>query len=119
MLRTIKTKYGILEGVPCGDPRITCFWGVPYAKPPVAELRWAAPQEPESTGTEVSAPEIQTGTAPHPELQDEPPAPEQQNGTAPHPELQDEQSAPESQDGTVPAPALHPLNPQAAEIPRI
>lgn len=48
MLRTVKTKYGILEGVPCGDPRITCFWGVPYAKPPVGELRWAAPQEPEA-----------------------------------------------------------------------
>ncbi|MBR5404706.1 MAG: hypothetical protein IK107_00265 [Oscillospiraceae bacterium] len=91
-----------------------------FDDPPAAEhTEPAAPQEPESTGTEVSAPEIQTGTAPHPELHDEPPAPEQQNGTAPHPELQDEQSAPESQDGTVPAPALHPLNPQAAEIPRI
>ena len=47
MLRKVTTQYGTIEGVPCGDPRITVFKGVPYAKPPVGELRWRAPQPPE------------------------------------------------------------------------
>ena len=47
MLRKVTTQYGTIEGVPCGDPRITAFKGVPYAKPPVGELRWRAPQPPE------------------------------------------------------------------------
>ena len=46
MLRKAVTQYGTIEGVPCGDPRITVFKGVPYAKPPVGELRWRAPQPP-------------------------------------------------------------------------
>ena len=46
MLRKVTTQYGTIEGVPCGDPRITVFKGVPYAKPPVGELRWRAPQPP-------------------------------------------------------------------------
>ena len=44
MLRTVATKYGVIEGIPCGDPRVTVFWGVPFAKPPVGELRWLAPE---------------------------------------------------------------------------
>jgi len=47
MLRSVMTKYGALQGVPSGDPRITVFKGVPYAKPPVGELRFRAPQPPE------------------------------------------------------------------------
>ena len=40
------TKYGTLVGVPgkCGN---TVFKGVPYAKPPVGELRLMPPQEPD------------------------------------------------------------------------
>lgn len=46
MLRIVKTNYGIIEGVPCGNPRITVFKGIPYASPPVGDLRFKAPQSP-------------------------------------------------------------------------
>ena len=39
----VQTKYGILQGFPDGNMLV--FKGVPYAKPPVGELRWRAPQE--------------------------------------------------------------------------
>lgn len=41
-----KTKYGVAVGMPgaCGN---TVFKGVPYAKPPVGELRLLPPEEPE------------------------------------------------------------------------
>lgn len=44
MLRKVRVKNGILQGLVGKDPRITVFRGVPYAKPPVGELRWRAPQ---------------------------------------------------------------------------
>ncbi|MBE5883796.1 MAG: carboxylesterase family protein [Lachnospiraceae bacterium] len=44
MLRIVNTKNGKLQGLVGKDPRITVFRGVPYAKPPVGELRWKAPQ---------------------------------------------------------------------------
>lgn len=44
MLRQAKTEYGTVQGIPGGDPRITIYRGIPYAKPPVGELRWRAPQ---------------------------------------------------------------------------
>ena len=40
MLRTVQVKNGKLKGLVGKDPRITVFRGVPYAKPPVGELRW-------------------------------------------------------------------------------
>lgn len=43
MLRQIKTENGVLEGMPCSDPRVTIFKGVPYAAPPVGDLRWKSP----------------------------------------------------------------------------
>jgi para-nitrobenzyl esterase len=45
MLRRAKTESGIVEGIACGDPRVTIFKGVPYAAPPVGELRWKSPQD--------------------------------------------------------------------------
>lgn len=48
MLRVVKTKKGIVEGLPAADPRITSFKGIPFAKPPVGNLRFAPPQESES-----------------------------------------------------------------------
>lgn len=47
MLRQVKVENGILEGLPAADPRITAFKGVPYAAPPVGDLRWKAPQKAE------------------------------------------------------------------------
>lgn len=41
------TKYGRVTGVPGSRPEFTIFKGVPYAKPPVGELRFAAPREPD------------------------------------------------------------------------
>lgn len=44
MLRKVITQYGEVEGLPSADPRVTVFKGVPFAKPPVGENRWRAPQ---------------------------------------------------------------------------
>ncbi len=44
MLRIVNTKYGAVKGLPASDPRITSFKGIPFAKPPIGELRWRAPQ---------------------------------------------------------------------------
>lgn len=42
----VKTKYGKLVGYASSD-RTTMIWkGVPYASPPVGDLRWKAPQAP-------------------------------------------------------------------------
>lgn len=48
MLRKVKTESGTVQGLIGRDPRITVFRGIPYAKPPVGELRWKAPQPVES-----------------------------------------------------------------------
>ncbi len=46
MLRIAKTESGMVRGIPAADPRITAFKGIPFAAPPVGELRWRAPQPP-------------------------------------------------------------------------
>ena len=42
----VQTKYGIVEGARENDQNV--FRGIPFAKPPINELRWCAPEEPES-----------------------------------------------------------------------
>ena len=44
MLRTANTENGQVRGLPAADPRITSFKGIPFAAPPVGDLRWKAPQ---------------------------------------------------------------------------
>lgn len=48
MLRIVKTENGYISGLPASDPRITAFKGIPFAKPPVGDLRWKAPQPAEN-----------------------------------------------------------------------
>ncbi|NLC18257.1 MAG: carboxylesterase family protein [Clostridiales bacterium] len=43
-IRVAKTENGYVKGLPAADPRITSFKGIPFAAPPVGELRWKAPQ---------------------------------------------------------------------------
>ena len=46
MITRAKTNYGIVEGV-TSNQGYGLFRGVPYAAPPVGELRWRPPQDPE------------------------------------------------------------------------
>lgn len=45
--RIVTTAQGSFRGVPAGNPTQTIFRGIPFAKPPVGELRWRSAQEPE------------------------------------------------------------------------
>ncbi len=40
----VKTKQGWVEGIPGCNQAVSLFRGIPYAAPPVGELRWKAPQ---------------------------------------------------------------------------
>jgi len=55
MLRTVTTENGIVEGLPAADPRITSFKGIPFAAPPVGDLRWRAPQPAKNWGNVLHA----------------------------------------------------------------
>lgn len=47
MIDLVKTKYGTYQSVR-SNAGFALFRGIPYAKPPVGDLRWKAPEEPES-----------------------------------------------------------------------
>ena len=44
----VHVEQGDLTGVVSADGKIEAYTGIPYAKPPVDELRWKEPQEPDS-----------------------------------------------------------------------
>ncbi|NLL65341.1 MAG: carboxylesterase family protein [Clostridiaceae bacterium] len=41
--RVVKTEDGLIRGIKGANPIYTVFKGIPYAKPPIGELRWKAP----------------------------------------------------------------------------
>ncbi len=47
-MRETTIETGAIRGVACGWPSITAYYGIPYAAPPVGELRWRPPQAPAS-----------------------------------------------------------------------
>ena len=46
--KAVKTDKGMVSGVTTAGGEVEVFAGIPYAKPPVGELRWKAPQEAEA-----------------------------------------------------------------------
>lgn len=44
----VRTTTGLLLGVPGRDAKVTAFKGIPFASPPVGDLRWRAPRPPKS-----------------------------------------------------------------------
>ena len=42
----VKTTAGLVRGTTAGDGRIQIYKGIPFAAPPVGELRWQAPRPP-------------------------------------------------------------------------
>ncbi len=44
--KPVRVEGGLLSGVRGSDPSVTVFKGVPYAAPPVGDLRWRAPEAP-------------------------------------------------------------------------
>ncbi len=44
---TVRTAKGQVRGVVTEDGKVEIFTGIPYAKPPVGDLRWKEPQEPD------------------------------------------------------------------------
>ena len=54
MLRKTVTENGRVQGMAASDPRITVYRGIPFAAPPVGQLRWRAPQPAENwEGTRI------------------------------------------------------------------
>jgi para-nitrobenzyl esterase len=47
-LDQVKTESGVVSGIPGLKPGVEVFKGIPFAAPPVGELRWRAPQPPAS-----------------------------------------------------------------------
>src|SRR5580698_8838025 len=41
----VKIEGGLVSGLPGKDPSITAFKGIPFAAPPVGDLRWRSPKQ--------------------------------------------------------------------------
>jgi para-nitrobenzyl esterase len=46
--RVVQIETGLLEGVANQEKSVTCFKGIPYAQPPVGDLRWREPKPPQA-----------------------------------------------------------------------
>ncbi|MFI6549367.1 carboxylesterase/lipase family protein [Streptomyces prunicolor] len=46
MHQPVKTEAGLVAGIPGRDRSVTVFRGIPYAAPPVGDLRWRPPRPP-------------------------------------------------------------------------
>ncbi|MFD0687315.1 carboxylesterase/lipase family protein [Actinomadura fibrosa] len=46
MRQPVAIDSGLVEGCPCRDRSVTVFRGIPYAAPPVGDLRWRPPRPP-------------------------------------------------------------------------
>jgi para-nitrobenzyl esterase len=44
IMEPVKTDAGLVSGIAGTDPAVRIFKGIPYAAPPVGNLRWRAPQ---------------------------------------------------------------------------
>ena len=52
---SIKTSGGLVSGVAVADGTVRSYKGIPFARPPLGDLRWRAPQPAEPwTGTRVA-----------------------------------------------------------------
>lgn len=47
-LLKVKTCNGVIVGLPSENQTVSVFKGIPFAKPPLGDLRWRVPQKPDS-----------------------------------------------------------------------
>ena len=55
MTEVVTLRDGKVQGLLTADGAVEVFTGIPYAKPPVGDLRWKAPQDPEPWGGVLTA----------------------------------------------------------------